>query len=417
MIQTKVIRGSNLSDFNITWDSREKWTKTPYLSFEADEYEERLSKIRSAMDEDGLECLIIHGSPNHTDGNLRYVSGFESSYGNSFLIIIPDKDPVLLTNSIPYENPMHGQLFQTWIKEVKFGQNNTEESENILAENILKVIVESGKPINTIGVASKRFFPAVILDILRSRLTSVKFGFVDKTLRRIQAIKTQKEIESCIVACNIIDAGMETALSLIKPGITELEIAAKAMSTIIEGGGQNTLSVSPITCVSGPYSSFRDVYPTNRKLELGDMVCIGLGCNYNGYQVSIYRSTTVGTPNEQQKKILDAALNIQEAITGTIQFGVKIGDLLEIQKTMLSNSGLEQRENSFLGHGIGTDEFGEPTLIRGVSNVDDEIQEGMLLAIGPSISLLGVGTACFQDIVYIDDKTHQILTKTKRRTW
>lgn len=405
------------SKFDYSWESREKWTKDPYLDFDNDEFQNRLTKIRNQMEEESFDFLIVHGSPNFMDGNLRYVSGFESSFGNSFVIIPKSGELSLISESMPYCEPLHGQLFQTFIRDVRFFPNENFSNNEIcpLTEILIKLINESGS-VSKIGIISRNFFPSKVYEDLKNRMPQLKFQYADKLLQKLRTTKSLKEIQMCKRSAEILDKAMDTAFEKIKPGSSELEIASNAVKSIIENEGY-VWNTFPVTCVSGPYATFRDVYPTNRKLNDGDLINIGLSCNYRGYQARIHRTTSVGQSSDEQKDLIDTAINLQEAIIGTTQFGVKINDLIDIKRTLLSDGRYKEDSSPFLCSGIGLDLFDSPILIDGLVENHVELEEGMVLTIGPSISKKNVGTACFQDTVLIDEKFHQVLNKFRKRNW
>lgn len=70
-------------------------------------------------------------------------------------------------------------------------------------------------------------------------------------------------------------------LDVLKPGITELEVAAE-LEYFMKTHGAENLSFETIVA-SGPNSAMPHAMPSDRKLEKGDFVTMDYGCLYHGY--------------------------------------------------------------------------------------------------------------------------------------
>src|SRR5436309_10413767 len=88
-----------------TWEARQRYMAPP---FPLAEYDTRRARTRAAMEEAGLTHLIVYGSgadPGHT----RWLSGFISTRGDTFVVLAPDAEPMLATNGILHDEPMHAE--------------------------------------------------------------------------------------------------------------------------------------------------------------------------------------------------------------------------------------------------------------------------------------------------------------------
>ena len=102
-------------------------------------------------------------------------------------------------------------------------------------------------------------------------------GKVD-ALRRI---KTAEEIEYLAQAEHIGDVAFSRILDFLKPGVSELEVAAELEYQMKKAGAED-LGFNTIIA-SGLNSSMPHAIPGRKKLEAGDFVTMDFGCKYEGY--------------------------------------------------------------------------------------------------------------------------------------
>lgn len=80
----------------------EEWpefgTADPPLPATIEEYEQRITAARSAMDRERLSHLVIYGDREHF-ANLAYLTGFDPRFEESLLIIRKDEKPLLLVGN------------------------------------------------------------------------------------------------------------------------------------------------------------------------------------------------------------------------------------------------------------------------------------------------------------------------------
>ena len=99
------------------WESRQPWLD---LDFPIAEYEARVARVRAAMRRDGLDCILALGGAGGA-ANIRYLSGFEPSYGDTVVVVPRDGDLMLSTNWVLHGEPMHTSIWMTWIEDVRPG--------------------------------------------------------------------------------------------------------------------------------------------------------------------------------------------------------------------------------------------------------------------------------------------------------
>ena len=127
----------------------------------------------------------------------------------------------------------------------------------------------------------------------------------------LRCIKTEEEREKVAKAEAIGDQAFQKILGDIKPGVTELTIAAKLDYYMRELGAEGN-SFDTIVA-SGLHSAMPHAVPTAKKLEKGDFITMDFGCRYDGYCSDMTRTVVLGEASSKQKEIYGIVLKAQMA--------------------------------------------------------------------------------------------------------
>jgi Xaa-Pro dipeptidase len=213
-------------------------------------------------------------------------------------------------------------------------------------------------------------------------------------------------------ACRITSLGLEAAMNLAKPGITELEMSAAAHQAMTAAGAE---MVTFMAMVGGPRAGHKHVTPSSRKLEEGDMVFMDMGISYEGYNTDCCRTMVAGKVGAKQKDILSVALEMEEAVIAAGKPGMRICDLQKIARDIAEKAGYgEYYFPTGFGHGIGTCLVEMPILFDGN---EAPVEEGNTFALEPMIVIEGLGTGCFEDVIAVTEAGCVDLSTARKCTW
>ena len=106
----------------------------------------------------------------------------------------------------------------------------------------------------------------------------VPAGDLVETLR---AVKEQEEVDCMIAAQRIAEKSLDEVLGLIKPGLTELELAAELEMRMRKNGSEGVAFSSIV--VSGPKGSLPHGTPGDRQVQAGEFITFDFGATINGY--------------------------------------------------------------------------------------------------------------------------------------
>lgn len=382
------------------WEGRREWLDLP---FPTDEYESRITRIRERMRSNELNAVIIHGDQNEL-GFIRYVSNFEPSLGRAAIILPLEGEPVLVTDAIFHNEPLHSYVWMTWMKDVLACHPTTTDFIKVTAEACRK----NGLLHKKIGVVDSYSFP---LSNLQNELREAKFSSFEKELLEIKSVKSPREIALMKRAAQITSDGMAAAVSAIEPGKTESEIVAEADYAMAKAGAHHHAFYTIV--VAGPRAGLKHYYPTHRKLAKGDMVYLDMGTSYHGYVSDMSRTVMIGAPNQRQRSALDTVLQIYTEMLPFGKSGVTAGELARfgIEKAQAAGWG----ENYFgVGHGLGTTLRDLPFIVRDSTTT---LKENMVFALEPMIVQVGLGTAVIEDVMHVAKGGLVSLTDHERKLW
>jgi Xaa-Pro aminopeptidase len=192
------------------------------------------------------------------------------------------------------------------------------------------------------------------------------------------------------------DAAFSEILPYIKPGTTELEVAAR-LEFIMKMKGVQNLSF-PSIVASGINSSMPHAVPSQKKIETGDFVTLDFGCTCEGYCSDMTRTVVVGKASDKHKEVYQLVLEAQMAALDFIKAGYQGKEIDKVARDIIYKAGYEGCFGHGLGHSVGLNVHENPRL----SPMEEEIiQEGMTETVEPGIYIKGFGGVRIEDLVVV----------------
>ncbi len=243
----------------------------------------------------------------------------------------------------------------------------------------------------------------------KKAIPSVEFVPVGKDIEFIRRYKTQDELDNIAKAQTITDKVFTHMLDVIKPGVSEIELAIELECTIRRLGGDG-LAFDTIIA-SGENSSKPHAHPTEKKIEKGDAVTMDFGARYAGYCSDMTRTVFVGQPSDKMKDIYDTVLNAQVLTLQTIKSGMKGCEMDAIARNYIKSRGYGEYFQHSTGHSVGLDIHESPNL----SPLCDVVFEpNMLGTVEPGVYIAGIGGVRIEDLViFTQDGIKDLTTSPK----
>lgn len=180
-------------------------------------------------------------------------------------------------------------------------------------------------------------------------------------LSGMRMVKEQEELDFIRAAAKVADAGMKAAVEAVKAGVTESQVAAAAECAMRNAGAENFWRTY---ISSGARTNIAHGLPTNREIQLGDLVMIDIHPIVDNYSADICRTVCVGQPTAEQQAAHDLYLKAQQATIARIKAAVGMVELEQTMHGILNEAGHKDHVFGPPIHGVGI-EFEEAPLLPG----------------------------------------------------
>lgn len=357
---------------------------------------ERLEKTRASMIKHDLGAIVAIRREN-----TRYITGFKGLAVPStvlrYVVFPVTADPVLFELGADI-----GRLKEsaTWIKEeniipsipvfatphhaTPIELETREKLSYLWADGIKKVLQEY-------GVADKKVGFDSVFDLsMIKALDHANIDYVDgqSAMMDARSIKTMDELQLLSIASQIAEAGLYTINKVMRPGIRECEVWAKAVKTMIALGAE---SVEGICTTGGRTNPYYRLEGTDKILRPNDLLITDIVTSYMGYGTCVVRTFLNGTKaTKEQKKYYRECYDSLYKSINAVKAGVTTDIVAEaLPKGDWANYSLN------IGHGLGLVTHETPSIVEAYSKAcPTEIKENMYIALetyaGDPISEQGV---------------------------
>lgn len=239
---------------------------------------------------------------------------------------------------------------------------------------------------------------------------TLKIHPIERDLIGIRARKDQDEVDAIRRAIVISEAALEQLMTEVRPGMTERQIAARLEALMREGGAEEVAFGALVQ--TGENSSNPHGLATDRVLNEGEFLLIDYGCKVDGYPADITRTFVIGQPTSEMQRIYDTVLAANEAARAIARRGVPMAEVDLAARHVIEQAGYGEYFTHRTGHGLGLDTH-EP-IPQIASNVEDELEPGMVFTIEPGIYIPGLGGVRIEDDVLVTDDGLEVLTRYPR---
>lgn len=358
---------------------------------------DRVNKLSALLREEDINALIVLSKQN-----FIYLTGVELDY--SALILTSDGKVYIVTHVLEKER---AQTIPYSSKTILYSPYKLPIDEEYYLGTMEEAIADV---IKTMGIEGKIGYEGYTISTLTLKklksLVPDNISLVDvtKVIWKSRLVKTPSEIEYIRKSCSILVKVMDKAISYIKPGVSEKDIAALAVYEALMEGGYT--DIYPIVA-SGNRSSLPHGRATTKVIRRGEPVVLDLTTRYNGYYSDMTRTIFVETVPSELKRIYLAVKEAQEEAVDKVREGIKAHQVDEVARSILRKHGLDKYFIHSTGHSIGLDVH-EP--LRIASGVEEVLLEDMVITIEPGVYVKGVGGVRIEDTVLVRKYKAEILT-------
>lgn len=348
-----------------------------------------IEKIRAAMLQAELDALYLTSGPNRF-----YATGFMSSAG----AVVVTKDDAVFFTDFRYIEAAQKAVTGARVELLPIGRKTKEKVEEIVREfGLLRVGVEENRLSLALGQR------------LEKALAPAELHPAEKIMDALRAVKSPEEIELLRTAQAISERAFEEVLPLVRPGVTERELAAELTYRMLRHGADGN-SFSPIV-VSGARSSLPHGTPGENKIRKGSFVTMDFGCVKDGYCSDMTRTVAVGSATKEMKAVYEAVLAAQLAGIAAARPGVTGSAIDKAARDYLANEGLDHYFGHGFGHSLGIEIHEWPNARPGSEEL---LPAGTVMSAEPGVYIPGRFGVRIEDVMVFTAAGVEILTKTPK---
>ena len=377
------------------------------LPFTDKEYNDRVSKLRSVMDQNGLDMVILTSMHN-----VAYYTGFiYCSFGRPYGCIITENKIVTISANIDASQPWRRShceniIYTDWKK-----------------DNFLKAItsiIDENKIPKNIGIENDHI-TLEMNEKIQSIFSASAFTDISKKLMKLRMIKSKEEIEIIKNGARIADIGGEEIVKNIKEGATELEIAItgrdKMEKEIAKTYPDAEYMDTWVWFQSGINTDGAHNPKTNRKLVNGDILSLNTFPMISGYYTALERTLFLDNVNDESLKAWEANVKVHKRGLELIKPGVKCSDICNELNELFAELGYLQYRTFGYGHSFGvlSHFYGREAGLELREDIDTILEENMVISMEPMILIPegnpGAGGYREHDILVIGKNSAENITK------
>jgi Xaa-Pro aminopeptidase len=228
-------------------------------------------------------------------------------------------------------------------------------------------------------------------------------------VERLRAVKDDVELAALGEAAKLISEVWTRVVRNMKPGVSELSVAAD-LEYGIKACGASGPSFESIVA-SGPRSAWAHARATSKLLKKNELVVMDQGAILRGYCSDMTRTVFLGRPSDRVRRLYHAVLDAQQAAKAVIKPGVTAGDVDQAARQALQRYKLAKHFTHSTGHGLGMEVHEMPRLSRNETVV---LEQGMVVTIEPGIYIEGLGGIRIEDDVVVTSNGARDLTSATR---
>ena len=348
----------------------------------------RLKRLRVALDAQGVAALLETHLPN-----IYYLSGFS---GDSGALLIDASSATLFTDG----------RFTIQAKEESPGFR-VRIHRGALLEAVGEHLQKKGRI--RLAVSPSHLSLAAWKVIKKAAGKNIGWVGVDGIVDQLRAVKDSFEIDRMRDAARLGSEVMDETIRLIRPGVTELDIAAEIVYRMRRKGA-SAESFEAIVA-AGPRSALPHARPTARRIGKNELVVLDLGAILRHYCSDLSRTVHVGCAPARVRRWYEAVLEAQGAARDAVKHGVSAGEVDAAARNVLQRKGLGRYFVHSTGHGVGLEIHEGPRIARDQTK---KLEAGNVVTLEPGVYVEGVGGIRIEDEALVTRHGAEILTTPPR---
>ena len=228
-------------------------------------------------------------------------------------------------------------------------------------------------------------------------------------VEELRLIKDPEEISQIRASVLLAASLFQTALSVIKPGVAEAQIAGE-LELQARRAGAEKMSFDTIVA-AGARSALPHGRASAQPVPGEGFIILDYGVILAGYCSDMTRTVHVGAVSRAHRRMYNAVREAQLASIKAVRPGVEVGEVDHAGREVLKKAGFDAYFTHSTGHGVGIEVHEPPRLARGQTQ---KLMPGMAITIEPGIYIPEEGGVRIEDMVLVTETGHEVLTPTTK---
>ena len=259
-------------------------------------------------------------------------------------------------------------------------------------------------PAHTSVMELERLKAALPSGMKRKLLVPVK-----SLVEPLRWVKDEDELAIMAEAAKLGDRLFEHMLGFIKPGLSEVAVAAELEYQARVRGAEG-MSFESIVA-SGARSALPHGRASEAKLPRRGFLTLDFGVILKGYCSDMTRTVCLGKPTTHERSVYEAVLEAQEAAVAAVSAGVECGAVDEAARGVLRRAGIAEAFSHSTGHGVGIEIHEGPRVAAGQK---EKLAPGMVITIEPGVYFAGEFGVRIEDMVAVTRTGGRVLTSSPK---
>ncbi|HEY4689776.1 MAG TPA: aminopeptidase P family protein [Anaerolineae bacterium] len=347
---------------------------------------DRLAKARERFGALDIDALLVTQAENR-----RYLSGFTGSAGA--LLIARDR-AVVATDSRYWEQA------QKQAPAFELVQIKTR-----LEDHFAEMLQRAGQP-QRIGFESASVTVDQFTSWSKVESLDVEWLATKDAVEPVRAVKDEAELDAIRKAVALTDAGFDYLCTVIKPGMTEREVAWE-LEVYLRTHGADALAFETILA-SGPNGAMAHYRSGDRVIRPGEPIVMDFGARVEGYCADLTRTVCLGRADARYDEVYGVVRRAQRAAIDGIRAGMKGVEADAIARDVIISASYGENFGHGLGHGVGLAIHEAPRASRVAG--EELLPAGATLTIEPGVYLAGWGGVRLEDLTVVRENGVEVLS-------
>jgi len=347
-----------------------------------------VNKLRELLAAESLDALLLFGLHS-----IRYFCGFTGTDG---ILLLTPAESIFMSDS-RYRKQAEDQVSADGI--ICYSNKHTAIIDALTSRALKRVGFDADKL--TVSAFDE-------LRILGGG--AVEWCPLTQQLRAVRACKDEEELKSLRSAAELNRLAFEQVLPLIRPGVSERQIALELEFTLKRLGGE--CNAFDFIVASGSRGAMPHGVASDKLLCAGELVTIDFGTRVDGYHSDETVTLALGDIDGKLRQIFDIVLKAHDLALASVRPGIDIRDLDAVARDYINSQGFGDYFGHGLGHGVGLEIHEFPAVS---PRAADKLLEGMVVTIEPGIYLPGTGGVRIEDTVVVTAGGCEVLTSIPKQ--